>query len=66
MLECYRHLIGERFGGPATDWATSLGRHLPPRLISLLGQRLLGFSWFAREVVLNRWFLHAGEAALES
>jgi flavin-dependent dehydrogenase len=65
-LECYRHLIGGRFGGPATDWATSLGRHLPPRLISLLGQRLLGFSWFAREVVLNRWFLHASEAALES
>jgi geranylgeranyl reductase family protein len=70
QLECYSHLIASRFGGPGwaadwtTDWTTSLGRHLPPRLISMLGQRLLGFNWFAREVVLNRWFLHAGEAAL--
>jgi geranylgeranyl reductase family protein len=65
-LEGYRQLVAGRFGGPETDWATRLGRHLPPRLISMLGQRLLGLSWFAREVVLNRWFLHAGEAALDS
>ncbi len=65
-LECYRQLIAARFGEMKTDWATNLGRHLPPRLINILGQRLLSFNWFAREVVLNHWFLHAGEAALES
>lgn len=65
-LECYRAWMAERFGGSGTGWATGFGRHLSPRLINLLGQRLLGFKWFAREVVLNRWFLHAGEAALES
>jgi menaquinone-9 beta-reductase len=63
-LEPYRALIAERFGGSGTDWATSFGQHLPPGLISLLGRRLLGVPWFAREVVLNRWFLHAGEPAL--
>lgn len=66
-LECYRALIAERCGGPGTDWVTRFSRHLSPRLINLLGQRLLGIGWFAREVVLNRWFLHAAEAAfLES
>jgi hypothetical protein len=60
-------LIAERCGGLGTDWVTRFSRHLSPRLINLLGQRLLGIGWFAREVVLNRWFLHAGEAAfLES
>jgi flavin-dependent dehydrogenase len=63
-LESYRALIARRFGGSGKDWATSLGRHLPARLINLFGQRLLGVRWFAREVVLNRWFLHAGETAL--
>lgn len=64
QLECYRTRIADRFGAPATDWVSSIGRHLPPSLIRSLGQRALGFRWFAREVVLNRWFLHAGEAAL--
>jgi hypothetical protein len=31
----------------------------------LLGKGLLGIPWFARDVVINRWFLHAGEATLE-
>jgi geranylgeranyl reductase family protein len=63
-LESYRTLLAQRFGGAGRDWATSLGRRLPSRLISSLGQHLLSARWFAREVVLNRWFLHTGEPAL--
>ncbi len=63
-LGSYRVSIAGRFGGSGTDWTTKLGRHFPPGLINLLGRRLLGIHWFAREVVLNRWFLHAGETAL--
>jgi len=63
-LEPYRALLAQRFRGSGQDWASSIGRHLPSSLISALGRRLLGVPWFAREIVLNRWFLHAGEAAL--
>ena len=63
-LEPYRSLLARRFGESGTDWATSIGRRLPSQLINALGRRLLGARWFARKIVLNRWFLHAGEAAL--
>jgi menaquinone-9 beta-reductase len=65
-LESYRALIAGRFGGSGTDWVSRLSRHLPPQLIGSLGRRVLGFHWFARKVVLNRWFLHSGEAALKA
>jgi flavin-dependent dehydrogenase len=65
-LERYRESIAGRFGGTGTDWATKLGSHLPARLISALGRRLFNSGWFAREVVLNRWFLHSGDAALKA
>jgi flavin-dependent dehydrogenase len=63
-LEVYRTLLAQRFGA-REHWATKLGRQLPSRLIQLLGERLLGMRWFAREVVIDRWFLHAGEPTLE-
>ncbi|HTA67554.1 MAG TPA: NAD(P)/FAD-dependent oxidoreductase [Bryobacteraceae bacterium] len=63
-LEVYRTLLAQRFGA-REHWATKLGRHLPSGLIQLLGERLLGMRWFAREVVIDRWFLHAGEPTLE-
>jgi flavin-dependent dehydrogenase len=64
-LEVYRTLLGARFGASGEHWATKLGRHLPSQLIQALGERLLGTRWFARDVVINRWFLHAGEPTLE-
>jgi len=63
-LEVYGTLLAQRFGA-REHWAAKLGRHLPSRLIQLLGKGLLGMPWFARDVVINRWFLHAGEATLE-
>jgi flavin-dependent dehydrogenase len=64
VLEVYRTLLSKRFGA-RQHWATKVGRHLPSRLIQLLGKGLLGVPWFARDVVINRWFLHAGEQPLE-
>src|SRR5579864_2143149 len=64
-LEVYHTLLAARFGTSDGHWATKIGRHLPSRLIQVLGERLLGVRWFARYVVLNRWFLHAGEPTLE-
>jgi flavin-dependent dehydrogenase len=64
-LQLYRQLLTTRFGASSEHWATNIGRHLPSRLIQLLGTRLLGMRWFARDVVINRWFLHAGLPTLE-
>ena len=64
-LEVYRKLLATRFGTSGEHWTTKVGRHLPSRLTQSLGERLLGMRWFARDVVINRWFLHAGEPTLE-
>jgi geranylgeranyl reductase family protein len=62
-LEVYRELVARRFG-EADGWLLRAGRRLPSRWISSAGRRLLASRWFAREVVLNGWFLHQNEPAL--
>jgi menaquinone-9 beta-reductase len=64
-LQVYRQLLTTRFGASGEHWTTKVGRHLPSRLIQSLGERLLGMRWFARDVVIKRWFLHAGDPMLE-
>ena len=51
--------------GSRQHWTVKLGRHLPTRAISWLAGRLLATRWFSREIVINGWFLHANEPALE-
>jgi geranylgeranyl reductase family protein len=62
-LEPYRRRITARFGRPRakgpTDW-------LPAGGLQFLASRLMASRWFARRVVLDRWFLHASEAALSN
>lgn len=60
-LAPYRQRLQTRLGtaGPAE------GR-LPPGLQRYLGGKLLSSAWFTRHVVLDRWFLHAGQAALRT
>lgn len=65
-LALYRDLMCRRFGASEDHWATRIGRRLPSGLVGFLGRRLLATRWFAREVVLNRWFLRQGDAALDS
>lgn len=60
----YRTLLVKRFGASPEHWAMAIGKHLPARAISWLGERLLASRWFSRDVVINRWFLHANETAL--
>jgi len=61
-LEPYRASLTSRFGErssfrpPAGGWSS--------RLRQFLAGRLLANRWFVRRVVLERWFLHTGQASL--
>jgi menaquinone-9 beta-reductase len=60
-LEPYRQQIFARYGrtrasGP-TDW-------LPAPWLRFLAARLMATRWFARNVMMDRWFLHSREPAL--
>lgn len=59
-LEPYSVLLDRRLGGGNTNMASSPGFS---RLSRFIGARLLSNSWFARHVVLDSWFLHAGQKA---
>jgi menaquinone-9 beta-reductase len=60
----YETLSREWFGASGQDWASIAGQHLPSAWIGAVGRRLLGARWFVRDVVIDRWFLHANEPAL--
>lgn len=64
-LGAYGKLLASRFGGSGQDWASRAGEHLPSAWIGAVGRRLLGARWFVRDVVIDRWFLHAREPALQ-
>jgi flavin-dependent dehydrogenase len=64
-LDAYRALLAKRLGDQQ-DWSTRIGTKLPPALMSMLGRALLAAPWFARQVVVQNWFLHANEPALET
>ena len=63
-LAAYSARLAARFGSSGNDWAVAMGRRLPPQLISVLGRFLLASRWFARHVILDRWFLHREEPPL--
>jgi len=64
-LEGYRGMVGARFGETRADWSTRIGSKLPPRVMQSVARALLGTRWFSRRVVLDRWFLHINEPALD-
>jgi menaquinone-9 beta-reductase len=63
-LSAYGKLLAQRFGTSGQDWASRVGEHLPSAWIGAVGRRLLARHWFVRDVVIDRWFLHANEPAL--
>lgn len=63
-LGAYGKLLARRFGTSGKDWASQVGEFLPSAWIGAVGRRLLGTRWFVRDVVIDRWFLHAREAGL--
>ena len=64
-LESYRGMLAARFGESRVDWPTRIGRKLPAQVMQSIAGALLGTRWFSRKVVIDRWFLHADEPALE-
>jgi geranylgeranyl reductase family protein len=61
-LEPYRARVHTRFGkGETPGGVRSL---IPESVTTAIGARLLAVPWFAREVFLSRWFLHANQPAL--
>jgi menaquinone-9 beta-reductase len=63
-LGAYGKLLAARFGTSGQDWASVVGKYLPSAWIGAMGRRLLSTRWFVRDVVIDRWFLHANEPAL--
>ena len=57
QLQRYSELLRQRFGSAQEHWTTRLGRKLPRGAIRALSRPLLASHWFAREVLLDRWFL---------
>jgi flavin-dependent dehydrogenase len=55
--ENYKRQLAERTGNACEGWITRIGRGLPPQLTRFAAPRLLENRWFARHVVLDRWFL---------
>jgi len=62
-LEPYAANLAVRFGGEGGAISFS---HIPSALVQLLGTGFLASTWFARHVVLDRWFLHTRQKALYS
>ena len=56
----YEAQLLERFVAPRIPPFLSRGSELGAKLIG----RLLAMPWFARHVLLDRWFLRAGDPAL--
>lgn len=57
-LEPYPKLLRARYGHTRGDWATAVGRRLSPAMVAGIARRLLRSRWFARKVVMEKWFLH--------
>jgi menaquinone-9 beta-reductase len=63
-LSAYGRLLARRYGKSGQDWASRVGQRLPSSWVGAAGRRLLSTRWFVRDVVIERWFLHANEPAL--
>lgn len=50
----YPRRLNERFGNPSS-WLTRIGAYLPRQFVA---ERIMPTHWFARRIVLDRWFLH--------
>jgi geranylgeranyl reductase family protein len=60
-LEPYRERLRARYGA-RNAWSPL--ELLPPALVTRLGAGLMAVPWFARHVVIDRWFLHAEQPGL--
>jgi menaquinone-9 beta-reductase len=61
-LKSYERAVRARFGRPKP--ASTVRDQGPKAWQIALGRRLLGWPWFARHIVMDRWFLHTHEPPL--
>jgi flavin-dependent dehydrogenase len=61
-LAWYEEALSRRYGPPPDPRGWS--RRLPPAIARPIGRRLIASSWFARHVLLARWFLHVQQPPL--
>jgi len=61
QLQAYSARLVTRFGASTASAGTG-----PAPLRNFLARMLLGNVWFTRHVLLDRWFLHANQAAMQS
>ena len=64
-LSRYPALLAERFGR-RPSMMESVARRLPPAVRNLAARRLLKSESFCRGTVIDEWFLHTGQPALEA
>jgi flavin-dependent dehydrogenase len=63
-LDGYRRAIEKRYGRRDPLFALGLTDLLPAPLAQRLAGKLLATPWFARRVVVERWFVHAHQPPL--
>ena len=63
-LQRYIELIEQRFG--ARQPAAGLMERLPFAIRQLAASGLMRTEWFTRNIVTDRWFLHAHQAPLDN
>jgi flavin-dependent dehydrogenase len=63
-LSGYAEALTARFGRRGEAPRRGRSALLPARLRPTLARLLLGSPWFARHVVVERWFLHRSDAPL--
>ncbi len=63
-LEPYRRLLRERFGRRDPRPGIGLSRLVPRRWLCAVAGRLMAAPWFARRVVVERWFLRSHQEPL--
>jgi flavin-dependent dehydrogenase len=61
-LAPYAERLARRFGERVPD--ESAAAWLPREVKQSLAAKLLAMPWFARNVVVDRWFLHSGQRAM--
>lgn len=62
LLEPYAGRLTARFG--KRNLRTAPASMLPQKFRQKLAARLMATGWFARHIVIDRWFLHAGQRAV--
>jgi hypothetical protein len=63
-LQPYVDALESRFGPRDQAHKISAASLLPDSVKRFLAARLLASRWFARHLVLDRWFFHADQAPL--